>query len=78
MVYALEKNIIFVLYNDTRDVATYYLIAYKINSQRHDTILLEMLKIDKGISVNPNDRELNIHLYSQGEKFEESEVAVII
>ena len=32
VVYALEKNYLFVLYNDTRDVSTYYLIVYQINT----------------------------------------------
>jgi hypothetical protein len=69
VVYALEQNYLFVLYNDTRDVSTYYLIVYQINTLRRDVILLEMLKIDSGISVDPNDHELNMQLYSSGENF---------
>jgi hypothetical protein len=56
VVYALEKNFLFVLYNDKLDVGTYYLIIYEINTWRHNTILLEMKKIESGIKVDPEDK----------------------
>ena len=78
MVYAIEKNYLFVLYNDTIDPSTYYLIVYEINTWLHNAILLEMKKFTSGIDVDPKDGELNIHLYSASEKFDDSEVTVMI
>lgn len=76
--YAIEKNYLFVLYNDTVDPSTYYLIVYEINTWRHNVILLEMRKFTSGITVDPNDRELNIHLFSASDNFDDSEVTVMI
>jgi hypothetical protein len=78
LVYTIEKNYLFVLYNDTIDLSTYYLIVYEINTWRHNVILLEMRKFSSGILVDPNDRELNIHLYSSSENFDDSEITVMI
>ena len=37
-----------------------------------------MRKFTSGIFVDPNDRELNIHLYSDSENFDDSQVTVMI
>jgi len=39
---------------------------------------LEMRKFNSGINVDLNDRELNIHLYSSSENFDDSEITVMI
>jgi len=67
-----------VLYNDTVDVSTYHLIVYEINTWRHNMIILEMRKFTSGITVDPNDKELNIHLYSASDNFDDSEVTIMI
>ena len=41
-------------------------------------IILEMRKFTSGITVDPNDKELNIHLYSASDNFDDSEVTIMI
>lgn len=54
------------------------MIVYDISTWRHNIIVLDMVEVEGLVPGDPKGSDLSINLYSLSDKFDDSEVMLII